>query len=511
MKNFILSLILATSCLFSLAQELILPGTPNRNAELRHSFAVVAPSKYQKVADELFSAIQTKVNNEKLALYGIKTLDELPDFVVVLDDSSPEANELAAKAKELHARTLLLAPKSKANATRALAELKRLYYTGARPEYSTIFTDGTDYVSFRIPSITATADGTIVAFAEARAFLKDQAENDIVAKISTDGGKSWGELIVVAAEGQSSLNNPMVTYIAEKDRILLIYQSFPPKANEGTVRAGDNAVRAFLKYSDDQGRTWSEAREITSQVKPNDAGSYCSGPGVGIRITSGKYKGRIVLPFNVNGSPVWYNYLVYSDDLGDTWHIASGHSAYGTNESQVVQISDTSLLVNARTHRNIGDTSILQPKGWSPWNFAALTRNRANIHVGFTSDSTTAWSMPQIMDNQPDPMCQGSIIRVGGLGMGGRSTLLLSNPASSYTFIEERTYRATPPMRVNGTVKVSYDEGATWAHAKRVYGDRLTEYQYSVLVDLGAGKVGLIFEANTNVKFAVLDRKWLEN
>ncbi|MEG0162493.1 MAG: hypothetical protein RR652_01020 [Mucinivorans sp.] len=46
-------------------------------------------------------------------------------------------------------------------------------------------------------------------------------------------------------------------------------------------------------------------------------------------------------------------------------------------------------------------------------------------------------------------------------------------------------------------------------YGKRIYGDRFTESQYSVLVDLGEGKVGCIFEANENIKFAVFDLCWL--
>lgn len=501
-----------TTYLPASAQELLLPRAPHRNGELRHSYAVLASEKYAKSAADVVKKVQQQLDAKNMAIYSVGSLDSLPDFVVVLDDLTTESEAIIAKAKASNASVLLLAPKSNANVSRVLDALKTAYYRGVRPEVSTVFTAGEGYPEYRIPSVVATADGTIVAFIEARAFShKDQAENDIVAKISTDGGKTWGEIITIASDGEASLNNPMAVYVEECDRIILLYQRFPPKATEGTVRAGGDAqVLTFACYSDDKGRTWSTPRDVTAEVRPADAGSYCSGPGVGIKVTSGANKGRIVLPFNVNGSPTWYNYLVYSDDLGDTWHIAAGRSAYGTNESQVVQLTDSTFLVNARSHRNIGDDQgIDAPKGWSPWNFNKVTRNRANIEVVFTSDSTTRWALPQIMANQPDPTCQGSIIRYSGLGLGGKSVLLLSNPASQHTWIEKRAYQATPPMRVNGTVKVSLDEGQTWAHAKRIYGDRMTEFQYSVLVKLPDGRVGCIFEANENIQFAVLDLAWL--
>ncbi|MGL4854209.1 MAG: exo-alpha-sialidase, partial [Lentisphaeria bacterium] len=139
----------------------------------------------------------------------------------------------------------------------------------------------------------------------------------------------------------------------------------------------------FITFSKD-GKEWTKPRDITSQVKrPADA-SYCSGPGAGILVKSGENKGRVIIPFNANGGSRWTNYLVYSDDSGENWSIAAGESSYGTNESQVVQISDKEFLINARCHKFKDCESQNAPGGWSPWNFGRVTRNRANIPVTFS-------------------------------------------------------------------------------------------------------------------------------
>ncbi|MEG0601710.1 MAG: sialidase family protein [Mucinivorans sp.] len=512
MKKLLSILSLASCAMLAMGQEKILPLTPNRDTTLSHSFAVVAEAKHNNEAQKLRHEIDALLAAQGLAISSVG-VDSLPDMTIVLGGKSSSVAALIDSARGNYSQVMLAPLSGKANAKLIAQRLKKEYYSGSRPAITTIFTDGQNgYKSFRIPSVTRTASGAIIAFAEARADYRDQASNDLVCRVSHDNGATWGDLTVVAADGEASLNNPMAIYVEELDRVAIIYQRFPPATSEGAVKAGmdGDVVRCFIKYSDDHGQSWSEARDITRSVKPDNVASFCSGPGVGIRVTKGPNKGRIVVPMNVNGSPEWYNYLIYSDDLAQTWHRSSAHSAYGTNESSVVQISDTSFLVNARSHRNIADSSWAQPRGWSPWNFTRVTRHRANIAVDLL-DSTARWHAPQIMDNQPDPTCQGSITRLGHFGDGKPSMVLLSNSASNYTFIEKRAYRATPPMRVNGTVKLSLDEGQTWAYAKRYYGNRATETQYSVLVDLTKGKIGCIFEANNNIKFAIFDLAWLSS
>ena len=287
-----------------------------------------------------------------------------------------------------------------------------------------------------------------------------------------------------------------------------MFQCFPPNTTEGSVPVGmegDRILRAYIISSNDGGETWSSPKDITSQVKHPEANSICSGPGIAIRVNQGPNKGRILVPFNGNGNTRWFNYIVYSDDLGDTWKIAPGESGYGTNESQIVQVNDTTFLFNTRSHRYPEANTYKSPSGWNPWNFSKVTRNRAYIPV-VMKDGKTSWKDVTIQANQPDPTCQGSLIRLGRQ----TPTFLLSNPASQLTVpVDGRSYAHTPPMRMNGSVKVSYDSGKTWRYTKRIYGDHFTEFQYSILVDMGNGKIGCIFEAHPEIKFAVFDLKWL--
>lgn len=507
------------------AQELYAPLPIDQEEKLMHTIAVEAPD--DAIENLFVGALMKGLGNSVSDIRMMKELDEYPDLIFLIEPDKARVEEaigcfsipvvvtLAGDTAETVEGCLEIKAATYEDAAgKAAALIKEMYYQGMQPVYSTIFENGKDgYNVYRIPSLVALPGGHVVAFAETRTTeLSDCAENDIVAKISTDGGRSWGELICVAESDASSLNNPTAVYIAEMNRILMLFQEYPPKQNEGSANTGvegEGICRIYTVFSDDGGRTWSPKAEITRQAKLPAVTGFAFGPGVAIRVVSGPDKGRILVPANASGGEGgWFNYLVYSDDAGESWGILPGQSSYGTNESQIIQVSDTGFCFNARCHRFPGD-ELKAPEGWNPWNFSKVTRFRAMIPVDIKG-TETRWNTTQIRTDMPDPLCQGAIYRYSGLVEGEKSRVLFSNPASQLTVPRpDRVYQTTPPMRMNGTVRLSYDNGQTWAYSKRIYGGRYTEFQYSVLANLGDGKIGCIFEAFPEVRFAVFDLEWL--
>ena len=64
----------------------------------------------------------------------------------------------------------------------------------SEPTHVMVFDAKADgFPSIRIPAVIVTKAGTLLAFAEGRAFPRDHAKNKIVMKRSTDGGKTWGQ------------------------------------------------------------------------------------------------------------------------------------------------------------------------------------------------------------------------------------------------------------------------------------------------------------------------------
>ncbi len=102
----------------------------------------------------------------------------------------------------------------------------------AEPEFCDVFVNKIDgYPVFRIPSVVVTKNGAVLAFAEGRKSMTDQAQNNIVSKRSTDGGATWSAVQVVAEDGANSLNNPTALATAN-GRVFLMWQRIPAHLRE---------------------------------------------------------------------------------------------------------------------------------------------------------------------------------------------------------------------------------------------------------------------------------------
>ena len=342
-----------------------------------------------------------------------------------------------------------------------------------------VFVNGQDgYPAFRIPALIATKRGTLLAFAEGRASLRDHAENDIVLKRSRDGGKTWGPLQLVHEDGANSLGNPTVVILRETGRALLMYQRYAKGFDEHKAEPGldgPRICRTFTQYSDDDGATWSKPVDVTAQVKrPMEVTSTATGPGIGIQLTRGKYAGRILMPFNQGPYGRWKVYAVFSDDGGQSWRYGetAPEDAPGfANEVQFVELDDGSVMLNAR---NQGGGLKLRK-------------------VSISRDGGHNWSTTRHDATLIEPVCQASILRHPG---GAKDVLLFSNPASQ-------------TARTNGTVRLSRDEGKTWPVSRVVYPGG---FAYSCLASVPDGEVGCLFERDgtTKISFARFPVEWIE-
>lgn len=357
----------------------------------------------------------------------------------------------------------------------------------AEPQFSDVFVAGRDqFPSIRIPSVVVTKTGVVLAFAEGRAIAADQAQNKIILKRSTDGGRTWGSLQIIAADGANSLNNPTAVVEQSSGRVWLMYQRIPGHLTEGsptiaTGYDGTNVYRNFLIWSDDEGAVWSQPRDVTRSTKRSTrATTIASGPGIGIQLTRGPHAGRLIFPFNEGPFYQWNNFAVFSDDRGATWQCgenapgalftdAKGKLRSQLNEVQMVELTDGSVRLNSRQFAG------------------AKVRKTAVSH-----DGGATWSPVEDVPELRDPSCMASVFRVEA--PGSRSVLLYSGPDSM--------------KRENGTVHLSRDDGRTWPAKKVLFPG---SFAYSVLTQLPDGTVGCLFETDdaNRIVFARFSLRWL--
>lgn len=332
----------------------------------------------------------------------------------------------------------------------------------------TIYKKGDNgFDTYRIPATILTTKGTILAFAEARKHSRsDTGDIDLVLRRSTDGGQTWGEIITVWDDADNVCGNPAPVVDQTTGRIILLstWNNGADHEKDIHARTSKDTRRVFVLYSDDDGCSWSQPREITSSVKRKDWTWYATGPCHAIQLKKGKHKNRIVVSCNhglfKNGESAGsYSHLIYSDDHGNSWAIG-GEGERDGNESTVTELKNGDLMLNMRSTRHKGRAKN------EPYRLVALSHDQ-----GITLE-------PQRYDcSLIEPVCNGSIINYSPEGKLTQ-TLLFSNPNHT-------------TKRKNMTVKMSKDNGKNWQVAHQVCD---TPAAYSDMVVLPDGTVGILYE-----------------
>ena len=299
---------------------------------------------------------------------------------------------------------------------------------------------------YRIPAIVTAPNGDLVVAIDERVpscgDLKWSKDINIVVRRSSDDGKTWSDIetVVNFPWGQSASDPSMIVDEVTGD-IFMFY-------NYMDLKKEKNVYYLHVVKSSDNGKTWSEPQDITSQIaKPewhNDFKFITSGRGIQTR--SGKLLHCMV---NLDSGM----HLFGSDDHGKSWYFIDT-PVKPANESKVVELADGSLMINSRANKT----------------------GMRYVHV--STDSGQSWQTrpePALID----PGCNGSIIRYTSIEDGYKKNRLLFSNAKM------------EKGRSNMTVRISYDEGLTWSEGKTIYKGGSA---YSSLTILKNGDIGLFFE-----------------
>jgi sialidase-1 len=353
-----------------------------------------------------------------------------------------------------------------------------------------VFVSGTEgYKSFRIPAIVKTKNGDLLAFCEGRVNgIGDFGNIKIVLKRSSDGGENWSALQIVASNDTLQAGNPApVVDLTDpgfpQGRIFLFYNT--GNGHEMELRKGKGHRDVFFKTSIDNGKTWSDATDITLQVNriyqpeinpvwnfKEDWRTYANTPGHALQFDNGKYKGRIYVAANHsagNPKPELKDYQAhgyYTDDHGATFHLSKTVPFEGSNESTAAQLANNSLMMNSRNQTG-------------KYRVVALSK-----------DGGENWDTTFVDPNLPDPICEGSLLNIGT--EKGKSVLAFCNNADKNN-------------RDSLTLRISFDEGKTW---KKNILFEPKNTGYADIIKLAKKKIGVLYEADgyKAIKFGVI--KW---
>jgi len=371
-------------------------------------------------------------------------------------------------------------------------------------------TEKDQYRRFRIPGMVVAPDGSVLAFAEARRGnggdprTEENAPIDMVMRRSTDHGKTWEPMVVIDSgfqpDGKVDYGDPTPVVDSVTKAVFLVYGQMPD-VGQLMSRYGQSADSSsghhivWVRKSTDNGKSWSDRRQIVYPDEPHETsdGLYWrmagAGPGNGIQLQwqdrHPARNGRLVVPAKRDGSEtpdgdtVVDPFVYYSDDHGDTWHVGNATDGPGANEDDVVELTDGSLLLDAR-----------QTSG---------TFRRRYL----SNDGGEKWGPHQPGEIMITPV-DTSMIRFSAKREGDdRDRILFSGPRGIGRVVarehDEEDFGLT---RNNLTVWTSYDEGETFVHPVRI---TLEMAGYSAMYRLADGAIGILVESASDQGFAYGD------
>jgi sialidase-1 len=369
-----------------------------------------------------------------------------------------------------------------------------------------LFTAGEDpaYNVYHIPGVVVTAKGTVLAWCEARkraAGVSDWDDIRILLRRSADDGLTWSKAQSIVDVPGPKTKNPFALKMKNVVPEDVTYNNPVLIADkDGTVHMVFclEYMRAFCQKSTDDGLTWSAPVEITSVFHDFDKhypwAVLATGPNHSIQLRSGRLVVPVWLSTGTGGNAhrPSVTAVIYSDDQGSTWHagdiaLPCEGDVINPNETVAVELTDGSVLLNARTestaHRRLITTS---------------------------KNGATGWSKPRFDDALLEPICMAGLVRYHH---GGQSLLLFSNPHN----LEKDKGKAEPGKsrdRKNLSIKISRDEGQTWPVNKTLepgpsmYSDLAVTHSGTILCFYGRGtKPGF---AGAGLTLARFNLEWLE-
>lgn len=281
----------------------------------------------------------------------------------------------------------------------------------------------------------ASKNGRVVTMADNRFNHNSDLPNhiDVYERHSDDNGATWStHKMVVGTEADHALVGGYhgfgdVSLVeCASGKIVAIMVGGPGYFGS----TPSNPIVPTIITSTDGGDTWSTPRTLTNELYNTTynegavQGSF-AGSGRGLMLQRQKDKqlnGRIMFAmshrFIVNGNRSIQEYIIYSDDEGDTWKFSTQSAYNGGDESKLVELADGTVMISVRQSGQRGYNK--------------------------STDGGVTWGTQAKWADIDGNACNGDILYVN------KHVMLHSYPNDG--------------KRKNVTIKASFDGGKSWSN-----------------------------------------------
>lgn len=363
--------------------------------------------------------------------------------------------------------------------------------------------------SSRIPGLVTTNNGTLIAMYDARNETDDDLQGDIDIAInrSEDGGRTWQSIQRVLNQGNYGGLPKKYNGVSDGDILvdettgdiyvagLWMHGVLDPKTGEWVKELSDSSTvwnhqwrsgsksgygltetcQFLISKSSDDGKTWSEPRNLTRDIKKKEWWLLAPAPGRGITMEDG----TLVMPVEGRDKTgLQFSTIMWSADHGESWNVGEP-AFFNVNECQVVELGDHSLMLNMRKRDNRGKTE---------------GNGRA---ICVTDDLGKTWTEhPTSQAALIEPACQGGFYRHDYTRDGEKKHILIfTNPSDNR-------------RRINHTLKVSFDDGETWPEEYWMLLDSDFGAGYSCITSIDDETIGIFYEGSqADIQFQAISLK----
>ncbi len=289
------------------------------------------------------------------------------------------------------------------------------------------------------------------------------AHIDVYSRYSDDQGKTWStpELAAGSTEdhkltkytGSSTPGFGDAALVETKSgKIVAIMAS----GNSYWSSTAASPIEPFIVTSTDGGETWTDPKSLYEAVYTN--ATYAEGTLNGTFAGSGRglmlerqqdstRNGRILFAMShrLTGTSAIQEYIIYSDDEGETWKMSTQSAYSGGDESKLVELADGTVMISVRQGGNRGFNK--------------------------STDGGLTWGAQSTNSTISGNACNGDI-------------LYYNKHLLVHSYVNNSS-------RKNVSVAVSYDDGATWTNQRAIC---VPASAYSTLDVTSDNEVAIFYE-----------------